>query len=63
MGAAAVMNGPLMLSDYDFTSVCHMLCPQEAQGNTGSWTAKLATYTPGNAARDFYRNNQLPVET
>ena len=38
--------------------------PKEAKGNTTAWTAKLANYSRNsrNHARDFYRNNPLPVE-
>ena len=34
---------------------------QEAHGNTGAWTAKLAHYKPGNEARDFFKNADLPL--
>ena len=41
------------------------LGPQEARGNTSRWTRKLASYANNarNHARDFYRNNPLPVES
>ena len=39
------------------------LHPEEAQGNTTNFTARLAKYATGNDARDYYRNNTLPVET
>mgnify|MGYP000344426474 CR=1 FL=1 len=39
------------------------LHPEEAQGNTTDFTARLARYATGNDARDYYRNNALPVET
>lgn len=35
---------------------------QESQGNTSEFTSKLAAYTPGNEARDFFRNNPLPLD-
>jgi len=35
---------------------------EEARGFTGRWTAKLANYCEGNAARDFMRNAGLPLD-
>ncbi|CAK9083577.1 Uncharacterized protein SCF082_LOCUS39709, partial [Durusdinium trenchii] len=34
----------------------------EARGNTTSWTAKLASYRGKNYSRDFWRNQNLPLE-
>lgn len=37
---------------------CHS---QETHGTVSAWTAKLATYKPGNEARDYFRSSDLPL--
>ena len=36
---------------------------KEAKGNTTEFTEKLAGYSTGNESRDYFRNNELPVDT
>ncbi|CAK9106700.1 Uncharacterized protein SCF082_LOCUS49697 [Durusdinium trenchii] len=65
-GSLCMKSLLVLAGDFNFgpleRDVTEKLASGESRGCTGPWTEKLASYAPGNASRDFKRNEPVMVE-